>query len=288
MSIGHVNNVWAHSSLSGTSLLVLLAIADHEGEAGSWPSHATLARYARCSKESVKRGIKEAVAAGELSVEVNAGGAYGARPDRRPNLYRVLIACPADCDGSPRHNPVQSQPDGGSPEAPREDLGGGSPMTPRDGNGGSNGAHGGSSGGERGVTHDPQTIIEPPIENQDLRTPNPTELTLLAHPVEPGDFDRWYAAYPRHVGKTDARRAYQRAVKQASPTILLAAVQRYAADPNLPEKRFIPYPARWLNRGGWDDESCPRANLPAATVGNNERLMALQQRIRDRELAGVS
>lgn len=68
-------------------------------------------------------------------------------------------------------------------------------------------------------------------------------------------FDAFYFAYPRKVGKEAARRAFERAVRRTEAAVILAGARRYAADPNLPEKKYIPHPASWLNAGRWDDEA---------------------------------
>lgn len=71
-------------------------------------------------------------------------------------------------------------------------------------------------------------------------------------------FDRFYAAYPRKVGRKDAERAFQRAARDVDPERLVDAAERYAADPNQPTDRSkIPHPATWLNQGRWDDEPLP-------------------------------
>lgn len=70
-----------------------------------------------------------------------------------------------------------------------------------------------------------------------------------------GDF---YMAYPRKVGKEAARKAFEKAAKTADPALIVAAARRFSADPNLPEKQFIPHPATWLGRGSWDDEELPQ------------------------------
>jgi len=77
-------------------------------------------------------------------------------------------------------------------------------------------------------------------------------------------FDEFYAAYPKHVGKDDALKAWLQAQRRASKAEILAGAQRYAADPNLPERKMIPYPATWLRRGGWDDDPCDPPSRPAA------------------------
>jgi hypothetical protein len=42
--------------------------------------------------------------------------------------------------------------------------------------------------------------------------------------------------------------------------------RRYAADPNLPDKQFIPLPATWLNGDRWDDDPCPPRRDPGSAA----------------------
>ena len=49
---------WYHSQADSSARLVLLAIADHDGEGGAWPSVATLARMTRLSPSTVRRSVR--------------------------------------------------------------------------------------------------------------------------------------------------------------------------------------------------------------------------------------
>ena len=71
-------------------------------------------------------------------------------------------------------------------------------------------------------------------------------------------FDDFWALYPRKVGKTGAKKAYAKALGLVPPDEIMAGVERLAGDPNLPAPEFIPHPATWLNRGGWDDAPYPQ------------------------------
>lgn len=76
---------------------------------------------------------------------------------------------------------------------------------------------------------------------------------------EPPGFADFYAAYPRKVGRDKAAVAYRRALTKTTGDVIVAGARRVAADPNLPAKQFVPHPATWLSRGGWDDEPFPDA-----------------------------
>lgn len=70
-------------------------------------------------------------------------------------------------------------------------------------------------------------------------------------------FDAFWDAYPRRVRKDRARKAFASACRRASAEEIIEGAKRLAADPNLPDKQFIPHPTTWLNGGGWDDEPLP-------------------------------
>jgi len=75
-------------------------------------------------------------------------------------------------------------------------------------------------------------------------------------------FSEFYDPYPRHSGRGAAERAFARAVNRVraqggDPKIIVEGVLRYAADPNLPEMKFIPHPATWLNQDRWADDPEP-------------------------------
>jgi len=91
MSLKAMNKVWEHSQSVGRQRLVLLAIADHQGEQGAWPSLDTIAKMCNASKRSVSRDISDLKMMGELRVVEKAapfGGQY------RANLYFVLPDMP--------------------------------------------------------------------------------------------------------------------------------------------------------------------------------------------------
>lgn len=72
-------------------------------------------------------------------------------------------------------------------------------------------------------------------------------------------FEDFYSAYPRHVGKAAAEKAWDVIVKKRAVELaaIVAGAHRYANDPNLPELQYVPYPASWLNAGRWDDDPEP-------------------------------
>lgn len=127
--------VMHHSRARGTAKVVLLGIANHAGDGGSYPYVPTLARYANVSERQVQRALEELVALGELQIEYNQGGGRHTRADERPNLYEVLVSCPQGCSGGVQHRvddcDAAEAPSGGSDD----DLNGVTPTSPRDDDG---------------------------------------------------------------------------------------------------------------------------------------------------------
>lgn len=77
------------------------------------------------------------------------------------------------------------------------------------------------------------------------------------------EFAAWYEIYPRHEGKAEAAKAFQRTVFDPSPrfdstdlTTLMDATLRFAEYVVLKrlERQFIKLPATWLNKACWNDE----------------------------------
>ena len=69
-------------------------------------------------------------------------------------------------------------------------------------------------------------------------------------------FDKFWACYPRHTAKQDAKRAFLRV--SPDDTLLdtmLSAIQRQKQSAQWSDPRYIPHPATWLNGRRWEDET---------------------------------
>ena len=74
-------------------------------------------------------------------------------------------------------------------------------------------------------------------------------------PAQVEAFNKFYQAYPRHVGKSDAEKAWL--TLNPDPDLIakiMAAVQRYAEDVQGSEPKYIKHPGPWLNARRWEDE----------------------------------
>ncbi len=84
-------------------------------------------------------------------------------------------------------------------------------------------------------------------------------------------FQRWYATYPRKVGRLDAVRAWSRISPAPTDELterMIAKVQEWTGSEEWSEPRYIPHPTTWLNDGRWDD------GAPAAKPSNLTRIQA--------------
>lgn len=110
--------------------------------------------------------------------------------------------------------------------------------------------------------------------------PSEEHLEGLAQPPVERDlgalFDAFWGVYPRRVGKAGARRAFEVVARSTDPQVIVDGARRLAADPNLPEVRFVPHPSTWLRRGSWEDEPYPadgsgeRVTVPEAFAPGDE------------------
>jgi len=103
MTVEAMALVLHHSKAKANARLVMIGIANHDGDGGSWPSVETLAKYALVSERTVQRMVDELVTLGEITVHYNDGGNHHTRNDQRPNRYVINLACPDDCDGTTKH-----------------------------------------------------------------------------------------------------------------------------------------------------------------------------------------
>lgn len=85
---------------------------------------------------------------------------------------------------------------------------------------------------------------------------------------KPTDFDAFWSAYPRKVGKKAALKAWQHAKDRPPLADLLASIEANKAGDAWTRDggQFIPHPATWINQGRWEDEV-----LAPRPAGGNQR-----------------
>lgn len=212
------------SNLSIYALMVYTALASHSGRGGIFPSYEILASEARCSERKVGEALAELKAAGVIETVRRKS-----RAGRASNGYSL-------------------HPNGGvSSEVP---------------------APGAETGGAVPAPDDSQVTAphaeeEEPLKNEE----EPAILFALESQDESAaptdDFDAFWQAYPRHVGKVSAKRRFEGLARKTGPKRMVDGARRFAEEMRETDPRFIPHPTTWLNRGGWDDEPLP----PLPTIG---------------------
>jgi predicted transcriptional regulator len=80
-------------------------------------------------------------------------------------------------------------------------------------------------------------------------------------------FDEFWKLYPKKIAKADALKAWNKATKTKTAEELLKLTKAYAQG-KLPEDKYIPYPASWLNKGLYESVELAEAKpLPKLFIG---------------------
>ena len=221
MSIQVMNAVWRHSKSKGRARLVLLSIADHQGEIGAWPSIETLAKMVNSSPRSVQRDIQELINLGELQVDFRSAPTSG---PYKANRYWVKVS-------------------GVTAEVT-----------------------------EVTNTASEVTDLEPEVTDSASEVTAGGVLTLNRTITKPlketaEKFDEFWNLYPKKIAKADALKAWNKATKNKTADELLKLTKAYA-EGKLPEDKYIPYPASWLNKELYESVEIAEAKpLPKLFVG---------------------
>lgn len=255
-------HVLHHSRASGTPKVVLLGIANHDGDGGAWPSIDTLARYANVDRRSVKRAIRALEALGEVVVYANDGGHRGTPNDRRPNRYEITVPIRATPDARGDARVTPSRGDAG-------DVHGGTPVSAR-----------GDAGVHHGVTPtspEPSMNLPEPSEEPSTRDERAGDDVLLPADAvaAPDPFETFWRAFPTVRGtKAEARKAWPQAVKRAGgPATIIAGAERYRDDPNRVDQ-YTAGAAVWLRRDGWTEPPLPQRGARQMTTEERMRAAA--------------
>lgn len=241
MSIESMVLVLYHSRAVGTAKVVALGIANHDGDGGSWPAIATLAKYANVTPRAVSAAVAGLVELGELVVHVNAGGTHRDDPRHRTNRYELLIECPPDCDG--RHSgmkPASSlqRAQGMKSSAPRDEVQRAQGMKPA------------SREPSYNPTEPSKSLLDESSESR------PWAEAEAAGAIALPTFDTFWSLYPRRVSKQAASTKWRTLTTgraKVSPQAIMDGLLpwlRYWQAKREPE--FVPYPATWLNQRRWE------------------------------------
>lgn len=133
-----------------------------------------------------------------------------------------------------------------------------------------------------------------PVPAPKAKTPLPPQGALVTVPTS---FDRFWAAYPKKVGKGAALREWNSAKGKPRIDDLVAAIERQKtwAQWQRDNGQYIPNPSTWLNQGRWNDEPPQGAqvggngNYPdAEQVAAAERIRARREMLKAAERGEVA
>jgi hypothetical protein len=101
----------------------------------------------------------------------------------------------------------------------------------------------------------------------------------LAPLAEQDQFAVFYDTYPRKMKPREAEKAWTAALRRGvAPDYLISRAQAFADNTRGQDKKFLPYPASWLNGGDYENELEPE-HLRIAPVDQNIRdLQSLKAR----------
>lgn len=216
---------WALKQQTGNPIrnLILIHLGNRAGKDGScFPSHSTIARDCGCSVRSVKYQIAELEKAELIKVKRRAVDGM-----KTSSIYTLNIAA-ADRQELPHdrqdvHGVVQEMPHG-------------------------------RANGALGVVQ--EMPIETPITKHPIKHP------VKHTPITPSDFDCFYSAYPKKVGRREALKAWNKLKPQPAliNRIMIDIVDRVEKGAWCigQGKQYIPGPAPYLNQERWTDEIIPR------------------------------
>jgi hypothetical protein len=90
------------------------------------------------------------------------------------------------------------------------------------------------------------------------------------------DFEKFYNSYPKKVGRIKAENVWKK-TKSKMPPIekIISKIEELKKSDQWTKDggEFIPHPATWLNRGGWDDEVSHK-RVKAPTWGDYDKSLA--------------
>lgn len=105
-----------------------------------------------------------------------------------------------------------------------------------------------------------QLTIKQPSANHQLTT-NEDRVDRVDREDREDSFHQFWAAYPRKVGKADARKAFQKHQCSGLIEVILASIEEHKRSADWTKDRgdFIPHPTTFINGHRWEDDLTPMA-----------------------------
>lgn len=108
-----------------------------------------------------------------------------------------------------------------------------------------------------------QGIYTPPL-GEKVQTPERAKVSAVPKEYTQ-EFSGFWSLYPRKVQKRHAFKAYWSALRVTTHEKILSGLEEHIDKRVWKDRDFIPYPATWLNRGGWElEEARPKSRKKKA------------------------
>lgn len=215
------------SRLTPAMRLLIVGIANHDGDGGAFPKVATLARYVGVSERQIQKQLGKLEELGRLRREIQDGGSRDLPDFLRPNRYFVDYETPGPTPPVPQDTGCPTGHPPGVLQATPPGV----------------------------LQATPEPYLEPtlkPVINMSGLEPETEELFKK---IEGPSIEEIYQAYPRKVGKPAALKAIAAAIKKTKipPPELLAKTKDFALSRAETEEQYIPHPATWFNQHRFND-----------------------------------
>ena len=92
------------------------------------------------------------------------------------------------------------------------------------------------------------------------------------------EFSTFWLMYPKKFGKLAAQKAFEKALKSATPQEIFEGVTRYLRDCGS-DPKFITHPSTWLNQGRWMDvaQSNPKPKVEGSHSQSSNQFEAYEE-----------
>jgi hypothetical protein len=96
--------------LTPSDKLLLVGIANHDGDGGAYPTLETLARYCGITVRGVQKRLEHVQVLGYVRRDINGGGSAKCPVHLRPTLYHLNLKAPGELQGTPPPVPQFTPP----------------------------------------------------------------------------------------------------------------------------------------------------------------------------------
>ena len=148
-------------------------------------------------------------------------------------------------------------------------------------------AKAGQQGGSKTKANDKQTESKPEAnaskaeasgkqEKEQEKEQDKEQMLIKRCDPKQEAFEKFWAAYPKKVGKEAARKAFAKVKAPVDTLIAAISAQKRSTQWTKENGRYIPNPATWLNQGRWEDVLEAPAQTDSTFTPGSAELAAIE------------